>query len=380
MSSYFDYNASTPVDERVLEKMIHVYRYEYGNADSRTHLYGENARRAVETAREETAELLGISKEEVFFTSGATESNNMVLLGLQPYGEESGKKHIITTAVEHKSVLEAAAELERRGFEATYLKPDEKGRISLSQVQEALREDTLLVSIAHANNETGVIQPVEEIGEELKKRGVLFHMDVTQTCGKLVEELRRCTYDFLSFSAHKLYGPQGIGALAMRKTDYQYPPLKPILFGGGQERGMRPGTVPAALAAGLGEACRICAEEWRHYRDEEIRIRTEILKALESSGLRYEINGDQENTMKNTLNISFSGVNSEALMIAARSCCGISNGSACTSKDYSESYVLKAMGIPPERIRSAVRLSWGRGTDSIEDFRELLNIVKQFQI
>lgn len=380
MSSYFDYNASTPVDERVLEKMIHVYRYEYGNADSRTHLYGENARRTVEKAREETAELLGILKDEIFFTSGATESNNMVFLGLQSYGDRVGKRHIITTAVEHKSVLEAASELGRRGFEITYLKPDEKGRVSPVQVQEALREDTLLVSIAHANNETGVIQPVEEIGKELHEKGVLFHMDVTQTCGKLVDELRRCTYDFLSFSAHKLYGPQGIGVLVMRKRDYQYPPLKPIMYGGGQERGMRPGTVPSALVAGLGEACRICSEEWIQHRDEDMRIRIEILKALETSGLRYEINGDQEKCMKNTLNISFAGVNSEALMIAARSCCGISNGSACTSKDYSESYVLKAMGLSEERIRSAVRLSWGRGTDSIEDFKELLNIVKQFQL
>lgn len=379
MSSYFDYNASTPVDERVLEKMIHVYRYEYGNADSRTHVYGDNVRNTVEQARGQTAELLGISNDEVFFTSGATESNNMVLLGLRSYGEETGKKHIVTTAIEHKSVLETAAELERNGFEVTYLKPGKTGEISFEQIDKALRPDTLLVSIAHANNETGVIQPIRKAGALLKERGVLFHSDITQTCGKLVEELKSCTCDFLSFSAHKLYGPQGIGVLVMRKTDYRYPPLKPVMFGGGQERGMRPGTIPAALAAGLGEACRICGNEWQQNQKHEMRIKRDILQALEASGVQYEINDDQNRCMQNTLNISFTGVNSEALMITARSCCGISNGSACTSKNYSESYVLKAMGLSEDRIRSAVRLSWGRGTDSIEDFEELLQVVKQFQ-
>lgn len=379
MSSYFDYNASTPVDERVLEKMIHVYRYEYGNADSRTHVYGDNVRNTVEQARGQTAELLGISNDEVFFTSGATESNNIVLLGLRTYGVETGKKHIITTAIEHKSVLETSAELERNGFEVTYLKPGKTGEILCEQIEKALRPDTLLVSIAHANNETGVIQPIQQIGVLLKERSVLFHSDITQTCGKLVEELKRCTYDFLSFSAHKLYGPQGIGVLVMRKTDYRYPPLKPVMFGGGQERGMRPGTVPAALAAGLGEACRICGKEWKQDKKHEMRIKRDIIQALEASGVQYELNGDQDRCMQNTLNISFTGVNSEALMIAARSCCGISNGSACTSKNYSESYVLKAMGLSENRIRSAVRLSWGRGTDSIEDFEGLLQIVKQFQ-
>ena len=379
MSSYFDYNASTPVDERVLEKMIHVYRYEYGNADSRTHVYGDNVRNTVEQARGQTAELLGILNDEVFFTSGATESNNIVLLGLRTYGVETGKKHIITTAIEHKSVLETSAELERNGFEVTYLKPGKTGEILCEQIEKALRPDTLLVSIAHANNETGVIQPIQQIGVLLKERSVLFHSDITQTCGKLVEELKRCTYDFLSFSAHKLYGPQGIGVLVMRKTDYRYPPLKPVMFGGGQERGMRPGTVPAALAAGLGEACRICGKEWKQDKKHEMRIKRDIIQALEASGVQYELNGDQDRCMQNTLNISFTGVNSEALMIAARSCCGISNGSACTSKNYSESYVLKAMGLSEKRIRSAVRLSWGRGTDSIEDFEGLLQIVKQFQ-
>lgn len=379
MSGYFDYNASTPIDERVLEKMIHVYRYEYGNADSRTHVYGDNARKVVEEAREYAAHMLGILKDEVFFTSGATESNNMVLLGLREYAEDSGKKHIITTAIEHKSVLEAAAYLERNGFEVTYLKPGETGEIQCKQVEEVLRPDTLLVSVAHANNETGVIQPIEEIGRLLKERKILFHTDATQTSGKLVEELRNCTYDFLCFSAHKMYGPQGIGVLAMRKTDYQYPPLKAIMFGGGQERGLRPGTVPAALTAGLGEACRICEEEWKQRRKREMRIKDAILEALDTSGVQYEINGNQKNCMCNTLNISFKEVNSEALMIAARSCCSISNGSACTSKDYSESYVLQAMGLPEERVRSAIRLSWGSGTDSIESFAEMLKIVKQFQ-
>lgn len=380
MSSYFDYNASTPIDERVLEKMIQVYRTGYGNADSRTHIYGENARKILEDSREQVALLLNIRKEEVFFTSGATESNNIVLFGLEEYAKKTGKTHIITTSVEHKSVLEVVGELEKRGFEIDYLNPDQSGRIRPDQVMDALRPDTLLVTMAHANNETGIIQPVCEIGKELEKREILFHVDVTQTCGKLVEELQDCRYDFLSFSAHKLYGPQGIGVLVMRKKDYQYPPVKPIMFGGGQERGIRPGTVPVALASGLGEACRICREGWRDYSIQDAKMRKAIFAELESSGVKYEINGDTEFCMKNTLNISFQGVNSEALMIASRSCCSISNGSACTAKDYHTSYVLKAMGLSEERMKSAVRLSWGRGSDSVEDFKELLKIVKRFQI
>lgn len=379
MSSYFDYNASTPIDERVLEKMIQVYRNGYGNADSRTHVYGENARKILENAREQVALLLNLGKEEVFFTSGATESNNMVLLGLEKYAKKTGKNHVITTSIEHKSVLEAVGELEKRGFEIDYLNPAQSGRVCTEQVINALKQNTLLVTMAHANNETGIIQPVCEIGEALEKREILFHIDATQTCGKLVEELRGCSYNFLSFSAHKLYGPQGIGALVMRKKDYQYPPVAPIMFGGGQERGMRPGTVPVALAAGLGEACRICREEWKSYSEQDEELRKAIFTELEASGVKYVINGDTEFCMKNTLNVSFEGVNSEALMIASRACCSISNGSACTAKDYNTSYVLKAMGLSEERMKSAVRLSWGRGSDSVADFRELLKIVKQFQ-
>lgn len=380
MSSYFDYNASTPLDERVLERMTEVFRNGYGNADSRTHEYGENARKILENARGQVASLLKVDKTEVFFTSGATESNNMVLLGLTEYAEKTGKNHLITTSMEHKSVLETAKELERRGWKITFLQPDHTGRICAEQVTNAVSENTLLVSIAHANNETGSIQPVEEIGRELRKRKILFHMDATQTCGKLVPQLQSCEYDFLSFSAHKMYGPQGIGALIMKKKDYQYPPVKPMMYGGGQERGMRPGTVPVALAAGLGEACQICSREWKLHEEKDGKIKEEILRELEKSGVRYLINGSLKNSMKNTLNISFEGVNSEALMIAAGSCCSISNGSACTSKDYNSSYVLKALGLSEERMQSAVRLSWGRGTESVEDFVELLQIVKQFQI
>ncbi len=257
MSVYLDYNASAPVDERVVDLMVDVYKNNIGNADSRTHGFGEKARSIVENARKQVASLLKVKPDEVFFTSGATESNNIAIQGLREYAEKSDKKHIITTAIEHKAVLETVKHLESEGFKIDIVSPDLSGRVSAERILEKVRNDTLLVSVMHVNNETGVIQPVKEIGNQLQERKVLFHIDATQSCGKLVDEIRELKYDMLSFSAHKLMGPQGVGVLVLRKKSYKLPPVKAILFGGQQEHGIRPGTIPVALVAGCGKACEI---------------------------------------------------------------------------------------------------------------------------
>lgn len=379
MGIYLDYNATSPIDERVLEVMVDVYRNNYGNADSRTHDYGDSARRIVEEARQKVAEMLEIKKDEVFFTSGATESNNIAVRGLKDYGIENGKKHIITSSIEHKAVLQSAKYLANEGFEVEYVSPDLSGRVLYDDIINKIRDDTLLVSIMHVNNETGVIQPVKEIGERLAELGIYFHIDATQSCGKLIEELRNLKYDMLSFSAHKLYGPQGIGALVLKKRRYKLPPIKGIMFGGGQEHGIRPGTVPVALVAGMGEACRLAMEEHSENMLKYTEIRKIALSLLEQSGLDYKINGELVYIIPNTLNVSLTHVSSEALMLSTKQYCGISNGSACNSQEYAPSFVLSAMGIKQDQIENAIRISWGKDT-SIEEFKmnfeELLTVAR----
>lgn len=360
LSIYLDYNASTPIDERVLEAMITTYRKYYGNADSRTHDYGIKARKEVELSRERVASLLSISKNEVIFTSGATESDNLAILGFADYGQETGRKHIITTAIEHKAVLEPIKVLEKQGFVVDYIFPDESGRIDADLLLNKVRSDTLLVSVMHANNETGVIQPVKEIGEALYNTPTFFHIDAAQSCGKLVEELKGIRYDLLSLTAHKMYGPQGIGALILRVKNYKKLPIKPITYGGGHEGGLRPGTLPVALIVGLGKACEIAEEEFNSRLEQYRLSKKEIMDKLNNSGVSYAINGDPQYCMPNTLNVSFLGIDSEALMIATKQFCSVSNGSACTSHDYSHSHVLTAMGLSAERIESAIRMSWGK--------------------
>ncbi len=380
MRVYLDYNASTPVDERVLECMIDVYRNHIGNADSRTHQFGEDTRSIVELARKQVADLLGVNADEVFFTSGATESNNIAIQGLREYAENSGKNHIVTTAIEHKAVLETLKQLEKEGFMVDFIDPDQFGRVKPEDVLNKVTERTLVVSVMHVNNETGMIQPVQEIGEELSKRGILFHVDATQSCGKLVEEIKNLKYNMLAFSAHKLQGPQGVGVLVLRKKSYKLPPVKAIMYGGQQERGIRPGTIPVALVAGCGKACELAVTEYQSNLEQANHIKEELINILRESGLSYHINGDQTYCVPGTLNVCIEGVSSEALMISSKQFCGISNGSACTSKSYSPSYVLSAMGIPVEQIESSVRISWGHGVDQDEvlnGFRALLNVAKQ---
>lgn len=362
MSVYLDYNASAPLDPRVLDTMIAVYKGSIGNADSRTHSHGEKAREIVEHSRAQVASLLGVTSGEIFFTSGSTESSNIAIRGLEEYSEKTGKKHIITSSIEHKAVLETVKAMGKRGYEIDLVSPELSGRVDANRVLSLVRDDTLLVSLMHVNNETGIIQPVEEVGAELAKRKVLFHVDATQSCGKLVEEVKRLKYSMLSFSAHKIQGPKGVGVLVLKKIGYRLPPVKGIMYGGQQEHGIRPGTIPVALVAGCGRACEIAACEYVENSRKTRKLKELALHLFDESGLEYHLNGDQNFCVSNAINVCIPGVMSEALMISSKQYCSISNGSACTSKSYAPSYVLSAMGISESDIECSVRISWGPDT------------------
>lgn len=382
MSVYLDFNATAPIDPRVLDYMVEIYKNVYGNADSRTHDFGNSARKIVENARGKVANLLGVNTDEVFFTAGATESNNIVLQGLKSYAQKVKKYHIITTSIEHKAILETAKFLQTEGFKVDFVDPDSSGRISAKLIRELLQNDTLLVSIMHVNNETGIIQPVQEIGEYLSDKDVFFHVDATQSFGKLVPELKVLKYDMASVSAHKIGGPQGIGALILKKKNYTLPPVKGIMYGGSQEHGIRPGTIPVALVAGFGKACELVAEEYEDNKIRSLKIREMLLDLIKESKVRYIINGDSKYSVSSTINICFPGVSSEALMLSTKQYCGVSNGSACNSNSYKPSYVLTAMGIEADKIENSIRISWGAHSDvkAINDgFAALLNVVKDFQ-
>jgi len=360
---YLDCNATTPVEPKVLEVINEYLLTEYGNAGSRTHDRGQQAKKAVQTARQQVADLVGAQLDEVIFTSGATESNNLSILGLADYGREEGRMHIISTEIEHKAVLEPLEQLSKQGFNVTLLPVGEDGVIDPQSVADALTSETLLVSVMHVNNETGMIQPIEEIATILEGHEAFFHVDAAQSFGKLIAPLQNQRIDLISASAHKIYGPKGIGALIMRRRDYDLPPLKPLVFGGGQERGLRPGTLPVPLIAGFGEAAAL-AQSNSAQREEKCREnQTAALKALEN--IKYELNGDLEKTIPHTLNISITGVDSEATMLCLKGLVELSNGSACTSASYTPSHVLAAMGYSDDRIQFAIRISWSHLTDEI---------------
>ena len=379
MSIYLDYNSSAPIDPRVLESMIDIYKNTYGNADSRTHNYGVNARKIVENARLQIANLTGCRKDEVFFTSGSTESNNIAVLGLQSYAKTSGKKHIITSSIEHKAILHTVRSLQKDGFQVDLINPGVDGRIRVEDVLSKVSANTLFVSIMHVNNETGIIQPVKEIGDALHETDILFHTDATQSAGKLVDEIRDLHYDIMTFSAHKMSGPQGIGALILRKKRYKLPPVKAIMYGGEQEHSIRPGTLPVALIAGFGKACEIAGAEYKLHHKACQKIKETLIQMLNHSGLIYKINGNHSYAVPNTINFSLKDISSEALMLASRQYCGISNGSACNSQEYKPSYVLTAMGIPSDEIEHSLRISWGPSVDLKtfrSEFSKLLDVAK----
>ena len=359
MGVYLDYNASAPIDSIVLDKMIDVYRNDIGNPDSRTHDFGDNARSVVEAARKQVADLLSIDSTEVYFTSGATESNNIAIQGLAEHSQATGKNHIITTSIEHKAVLETVKQMSQRGFEIDIVNPDSSGRVKAEDILNLVKTNTLLVSVMHVNNETGIIQPVDVIGDALQDKDVFFHIDATQSCGKLVEEIKHLKYNMLSFIEHKMGGPQCVGFLVLKRLKGKRLPVKAITYGGQQENGIRPGTVPVALVAGCGAACCLAAKNYREANKRAKEIKAMIMNELEKSGLDYQVIGDENYCIDSTLNVALKGIVSEALMLSTKMYCGVSNGSACTSKSYSPSYVLAAMGIPDETINCAIRISWG---------------------
>jgi cysteine desulfurase len=286
-----------------------------------------------------------------------------VALGLAAFGERAGRKHIIATAIEHKAMLQPLAALRRRGFEIELIPVTSGGYVAPEAIRRRLRPDTLLVSVMHANNETGVLQPVQEIAEMTAATETLFHTDAAQTFGKEVDSLRRLSCDLLSISGHKIYGPQGIGAIVVRRRGSQRPPLEPLMFGGGQERGLRPGTLPVALIVGLGQAAQLARQEHAARRAAAVRVKAQLLADLQ--GIEHTLNGEQSCCQPHVLNVSFPGVDSEALMIALRDEMAVSNGAACTSDRYGASHVLEAMGLGPERIASAIRISWGPGVTAV---------------
>ena len=373
MAVYLDYNASSPVDERVLERMIEVYRSHYGNADSRTHIFGTEAKEIVTTSRKAIADILGVDSTDVFFTSGSTESNNMAIVGLLDYALESGRNHFITTSIEHKSVLEAMKYLQEKGCSVDFVSPDSSGRIRPEQILDLVTEKTLLVSMMHVNSETGIIQPIEEVGEALSKTKTYFHIDATQGFGKLNQSLRKAKYNMLSITAHKLGGPQGVGAFVLRRDKtYRRPPVKQLMYGGQQERGYRPGTTPVALVAGFALAAEICEQESAMHAEHCQNIKNSFLNAI--SGLNYTINGDQNYCLPSTINISFHGVDAEGIFLAIKEDYAFSNGSACNSGSHAPSYVLTAMGLDENRISEAIRVSWNYNTQV--DFTSLIDYVK----
>lgn len=373
MAVYLDFNASAPIDERVLNHMIDVYRSHYGNADSRTHIFGTDAKEIVNTSRRKIAEILNIDSMDVFFTSGSTESNNMAILGLLEYARKSGRNHFVTTSIEHKSVIEGMKFMQRQGCVVDFVSPDSSGRIQPRQVLDLVTEKTLLVSVMHVNSETGIIQPVEEIGAALADTQTYFHIDATQGFGKLNDSLRRTKYDMLSITAHKLGGPQGVGALILRRDRrYQRPPVEPIMYGGQQERGYRPGTTPVALVAGFAAAAELCDAEAQAHAESCLAVKKKFFNAIE--GVEYSLNGDPSYCLPSTVNISFHGVDAEGVFLALKDDYAFSNGSACNSGSHSPSYVLSAMGLSDQRISEAIRISWGNNTEV--DFSALAEYIK----
>jgi cysteine desulfurase len=357
MATYLDYNASAPIDSRVLERMIEIYRSHYGNADSRTHSFGTDAKEIVAESRKTIADILKIDSNDLIFTSGSTESNNMATVGLLDYALETGRNHFITTAIEHKSVLEAMKYMQSKGCEVDIVSPDESGRVKASQILDLVTEKTLLVSMMHVNSETGIIQPIEEVGEALSKTKTYFHIDATQSFGKLNDTLRRTKYNMMSLTAHKLAGPQGVGAIVLRRDKtYRRPPIKALLFGGQQERGFRPGTTPVALVAGFALAAELCDQEAAEHMKKCQEIKNAFMAAIES--LDYVINGDPQYCIPSTINISFTGVDAESYFVALKDEYAFSNGSACNSGSHAPSYVLTAMGLDEKRINEAIRISW----------------------
>ncbi|MDH6151014.1 MULTISPECIES: IscS subfamily cysteine desulfurase [Paraburkholderia] len=367
---YMDYSATTPIDPRVVDKMIPYLREQFGNPASRSHAYGWTAERAVEEAREQVAALVNADPREIIWTSGATESDNLALKGAAHFYKSKGK-HIITVKTEHKAVLDTTRELEREGFEVTYLDVKDDGLIDLDAFKAALRPDTILVSVMSVNNEIGVIQDIEAIGEITREKGIIFHVDAAQSTGKIQIDLQKLKVDLMSFSAHKTYGPKGIGALYVRRKPRIR--IEAQMHGGGHERGMRSGTLATHQIVGMGEAFRIAREEMATENERIRMLRDRLLKGLSQIEEVY-VNGDMEKRVPHNLNISFNFVEGESLIMAVKDV-AVSSGSACTSASLEPSYVLRALGRNDELAHSSIRFTVGRFTTE-QEIDYVINLLK----
>lgn len=376
MAIYLDCAATTPIDPRVRDVVIRYLDTEFGNSGSRTHEYGQRARSAVEIARQQVAALVGGSRGEVVFTSGATESNNLAILGLAERGKQSGRRHVITTEIEHHAVLDPVAELERRGFSVTRVLPNCGGWVEPDVIREALHDDTLLVSVMHVNNETGVIQPIARIAALLSDHPTFFHVDAAQGFGKELKTLCDPRIDLISVSGHKIHAPKGVGALIVRRRGKR-PPLEPLFFGGGQERGLRPGTLPVHLIVGLGRAAELALAE--HTQREQLcrAFRERLLEGL--APLHPLVNGDLERSVPNIVNLSIPGVDAETAMEAWRDLVAIAHGAACTSQSYTCSHVLGAMRVGQERMDGALRFSWHHDSQ-VPDFARMVSEIERQKV
>lgn len=368
---YLDYAATTPVDPRVAQKMIPYLTETFGNPASRSHAFGWDAEKAVEEAREQVASLVNADPREIIWTSGATESNNLALKGAAHFYQGRGK-HLITVKTEHKAVIDTCRELERQGFEVTYLDTDENGLLDLDRFKQALRRDTILASVMFVNNEIGVIQPIAEIGQLCRDNGTLFHVDAAQATGKVEIDLARLKVDLMSFSAHKTYGPKGIGALYVRRKPRVR--LEAQMHGGGHERGLRSGTLATHQIVGMGEAYRIAREEMST-ENERIRWLRDRLLAGFSELEEVYVNGDMAQRVPHNLNISFNYVEGESLLMAIKDI-AVSSGSACTSASLEPSYVLRALGRNDELAHSSIRFSLGRFT-TVEEVDFTIRLIKE---
>ena len=376
---YLDYSATTPIDPRVAEKMIPYITEHFGNPASRSHSFGWTAEKAVEEAREEVAKLVNADPREIVWTSGATESNNLAIKGASHFYSTKGK-HVLTIATEHKAVIDAVRELEREGFTATYLEPEPNGLVDLEKFKKAIRPDTVLASVMLVNNEIGVIQDIEALGNICREQKVIFHVDAAQATGKVDIDLEKLPVDLMSFSAHKTYGPKGIGALYVRRKPRIR--IEAQMHGGGHERGMRSGTLATHQIVAMGEAFRIARLEMKSENERIRKLRDKLLQGLQSIEEVY-VNGDLTHRIPHNLNISFNYVEGESLIMAVKDI-AVSSGSACTSASLEPSYVLRALGRSDELAHSSIRFSIGRFTteadvdftiqllkDKIQKLREL---------
>ncbi|EME27196.1 cysteine desulfurase [Galdieria sulphuraria] len=359
---YLDAQSTTPVDPRVLDAMLPYYVSQYGNPHSRTHAYGWATEEAVEKSRANVAALIGADAKEIIFTSGATESNNAAIKGVANFYKER-KRHIITTQTEHKCVLDSCRHLQQNGFEVTYLPVNKEGLVSLEDVKNAIRPDTVLVSVMMVNNEIGVIQPVEEIGKICRERKVFFHTDAAQAVGKIPLDVEKMHIDLMSISGHKIYGPKGIGALYVRRKPRVR--LEPIINGGGQERGLRSGTLPAPLVVGMGAACEVCMEEMERDYQHVSQLSERLIRQIRSSIPHVVLNGSEVHRYPGNVNFSFAYVEGESLLMALKKV-AVSSGSACTSASLEPSYVLRALGVDEDMAHTSIRFGLGRFTTAKE--------------